>query len=133
MRSIIQKERECYFCFSTVGLETHHCLHGTANRKKADADGLTVWPCRQCHAALHDRGEGDNALKVLAQRVWMRANNAGEDAFRERYGKSYLHIGEKWEIYEQDKRKNDIHRRRDMPDVPGGKGQAGADPLSGRS
>ena len=111
MQSIIQKERECYFCFSAVGLETHHCLHGTANRKKADADGLTVWLCSDCHRALHLFGTGDAALKQLAQRVWMRANNAGEDAFRERYGKSYLHIGEKWEIYEQEKRKNDIHRR----------------------
>ena len=106
--SIIQKERECYFCFRTTGLQRHHCLHGTASRKKADADGLTVWLCHQCHAALHDHGAGDDALKVLAQRVWMREYNATEQDFRFRYGKSYLHIGEKWEIYEQEKRNNDI-------------------------
>lgn len=96
MQSIIQKERECYFCFRTRGLELHHCLHGTANRKKADADGLTVYLCWECHQALHDHGTGDNALKQLAQRIWMRANDNDEDAFRARYGKSYL-IGELYE------------------------------------
>lgn len=90
MKSIIQKEKECYFCFRTYGVELHHCLHGTANRKKADEDGLTVYLCRDCHRALHDKGTGDRQMMQLAQKIWMRTNNKTEKEFIKRYGKNFL-------------------------------------------
>lgn len=90
--SIMQNEsdNECYFCFSRQDLQRHHCLHGTANRKKADHDGLTVLLCAPCHRDLHDRGCGDTALKQAAQRKWMQYYGRSEADFRKRYGKSYL-------------------------------------------
>lgn len=90
MRSILQKEKECYFCFTKEGLQTHHCLYGTSNRKKADRDGLTVCLCWECHSALHLYGTGNRELKQLAQRVWMRHYQRGIEAFVARYGKNYL-------------------------------------------
>lgn len=89
MTSIIQKETECYFCFRTWGLHKHHCLHGSANRIKSEQDGLTVYLCAQCHGALHDKGTGDRQLMQLAQTMWER-HYGDREAFRERYGKSYL-------------------------------------------
>lgn len=97
MTSIIQREKECYFCFTQEGLHTHHCLHGSASRQKADEDGLTVKLCWRCHYALHDRGTGDTALKKLAQIKWMDHYKRSEQDFIERYGRSYLHIGEPYE------------------------------------
>ena len=94
--SIIQPEsdHECYFCLTTKRLFTHHCLHGTSNRKKADKDGLTVKLCLMCHTALHDHGTGDYQLMKLAQVKWMKHYGKTEKDFIDRYGKSYLHIGE---------------------------------------
>ena len=30
------KDKKCFFCENTEGLDEHHCMHGTANRKKAE-------------------------------------------------------------------------------------------------
>ena len=73
MRSIITDDEErCYLCGSTVGLETHHCLHGTAGRKLGDRWGLTVKLCSRCHrdgtVGVHGRNsKADRQLKRLAQ------------------------------------------------------------------
>lgn len=92
--SIIQSDRNCWLCkkfgVETVGTDRHHALHGTANRKLADQDGLTVYLCRRCHAALHDKGLYDRVLQQEAQKVWMEHNGKTVDDFIKRYGKSYL-------------------------------------------
>lgn len=91
MESIIQDETdECCFICRQYATETHHCLHGTANRKLADKDGLTVKLCHRCHANLHDHGTLDKELQRIAQTRWMEYNSASEDDFIRRYGKSYI-------------------------------------------
>lgn len=75
-------------CHRQDSLEVHHCIHGTANRRLADKDGLTVYLCRDCHRALHDRGIGDSQLKAVAQRAWCAKYGTLED-FRRRYGKTF--------------------------------------------
>lgn len=57
---------ECYLC-GRLPCDTHHCLHGTANRALADKYKLVVPLCRECHARLHDKGVGDFSLKMAAQ------------------------------------------------------------------
>ena len=89
MQSIIQSEKECYLCGRTDSLHAHHCLHGVANRKLADQDGLIVWLCVDCHTNLHQRGWHDRELKQLAESVWIK-HYGTEEEFRKRYGKSYL-------------------------------------------
>ena len=59
MKSIISNERVCYLCGSYANLQRHHAIHGWANRKLAEDDGLWVWLCMDCHAALHDKGKRD--------------------------------------------------------------------------
>ena len=91
MESIITREKKmCYFCLSQRNLEKHHCLHGTANRKLADEDGLFVWLCRNCHMRLHDKGIGDKGLQIVAEKAWMQHYGKTEADFIKRYGKNYI-------------------------------------------
>lgn len=89
--SIIQtaNKETCYLC-GQYATERHHCLHGTANRKLADEDGLTVMLCRRCHMNLHDKGDFDKELQKIAQRVYMRHYHKTVEDFIKRYGKSYI-------------------------------------------
>jgi Zn-finger protein len=89
-RSIMDAGEECYLCGSESNLQIHHCLHGTANRKLADEDGLVVKLCPNCHRALHDKGVSDKDLQKTAQRVWMHYNKKSVEDFIQRFGKSYL-------------------------------------------
>ena len=74
MKSIIQKDRECYLCSITLNLEKHHCIHGTAGRKLADKYGLTVWLCAYHHRdqknGVHGNKDLDLWFKQLAQNVF---------------------------------------------------------------
>lgn len=88
MESIMQALNECYLCGRTGGLEKHHALHGTANRKLADEDRLVVYLCHSCHMALHDKGIGDRRIQKAAQAMWERTYGTREEFIR-RYGKSY--------------------------------------------
>lgn len=72
-----------------MSLERHHALHGTANRRLADQDGLTVWLCPRCHRELHDKGTGDRVLQRAAESIWLRTYGNREE-FIKRYGKSRL-------------------------------------------
>ena len=89
MKSIIHDWDECYIC-GAYGTEVHHCIHGTANRRLADKDGLTVNLCHACHMRLHDKGEYDRELQKIAQQRWMEYYGKSVDEFRKRYGKNYL-------------------------------------------
>lgn len=91
MKSIIQnvEDNSCYLC-GQWATDTHHCIHGTANRKLADKDGLTVRLCKRCHTLLHDKGNFDRELQKIAQKRWQEHYGKTEDDFRLRYGKNYL-------------------------------------------
>lgn len=41
-KSVLQDEKKCFLCGTTLNLERHHVLHGTAMRRIADKLGLTV-------------------------------------------------------------------------------------------
>ena len=89
--SIICNARCCYECGNKTHLQRHHCLHGTANRRLAEEDGLWVYLCADCHRRLHDRDTRlDNKLMRLAERVYLRENNKTITDFIARYGKNYL-------------------------------------------
>ena len=93
--SKIQTKCECYLCHKdyTAGLQHHHCLHGTGDRKKADEDGLWVWLCNDCHRKLHDKGEHNKELQALAQRTYIKEQmkiGYPEEAAREIYFKRYM-------------------------------------------
>ena len=89
MNSILQDKKECFICHTTEGLENHHCIHGTANRKVADMYGLTVYLCHGCHTKVHDTDRKlDLMLIQYAQREFEKTHSREE--FRQCFGKSWL-------------------------------------------
>lgn len=93
MKSIIQNDKRCYRCGSTNNLARHHCVFGTANRKKADQDGLWVWLCYDHHLGEHGVHTADpdykRYLQYTAEKAWMRTYHKNKADFIERYSKSY--------------------------------------------
>lgn len=71
MKSIIQKNKECWVCGTTQDIHEHHIIYGTANRKQSEKYGLKVWLCGKHHnlsnEGVHFNKELDRRLKVLAQ------------------------------------------------------------------
>lgn len=90
MKSIIQKEKECYVCKTTLGLHSHHILYGTANRKQSELYGLKVWLCGKHHnlsnEGVHQNKELDLHLKQLAQTRFEETYN---ESFLKVFGKNY--------------------------------------------
>ena len=84
MKSIMQRDKKCWVCGRTDGLEKHHCIHGTANRKLSERYGLTVWLCSWHHRGpegVHFDAALDLALKRDAQK-----------AFESKYGNRFLAV-----------------------------------------
>lgn len=91
MKSIIQNNKECYVCKTTLGLHLHHCIYGVGKRKLADKYKLTVWLCGYHHnmsdASVHFNKELDTHLKQLAQ---MKFEETYNKSFLEVFGRNYL-------------------------------------------
>lgn len=93
-QSIVKQSDSCFFC-GAVGTERHHCLHGTANRKLAEEDGLWVWLCAECHRGtngVHGKNgqEKDETLKRAAEYAWITKNGKTVEDWIKRYGKNWL-------------------------------------------
>ena len=91
MDSIIQEEKECWFCGIRTGLERHHILAGAANRPISEKYGLTVWLCHTHHTgregAQYDP-EKSLLLKQEAQRKFEAIH--GHDLWMQLIRKNYL-------------------------------------------
>ena len=75
MKSIIQSEKECWFC-GRCEVEEHHIFYGTANRKLSEKYGLKVWLCPEHHRSskygVHFNKYNDNILKEVAEEKFRR-------------------------------------------------------------
>lgn len=92
MKSIIQREKECYVCGKTTDLHDHHIFFGTSNRKQSEKHGMKVWLCQEHHTGnegVHFNKGLDITLKRTAQ-VYFETHIGNRDQFREIFGKSYL-------------------------------------------
>ena len=72
MKSIIQSEKVCLICHSPY-VEEHHCLPGSANRKKCESLGLKVYLCHEHHqgkTGAHHNKELRVRIERLAQTVY---------------------------------------------------------------
>lgn len=73
----------------------HHVMNG-AHKKKAEADGLIIYVCADCHRRIHDSTRQGDAqplaqqLKARAQAWYMLQYGKSTADFIKRYGKSYL-------------------------------------------
>ena len=93
--SIIKGDRKgvCYICKRFGQTEKHHIFRGK-NRKRADADGVTVYLCHFCHneppRGVHYNKENDLKLKQIGQRTWMNHYGKTIEEFINAYGRNYL-------------------------------------------
>ena len=91
MKSIMQDEKRCYICGAVTGLERHHVMSGTANRKLSETYGLWIWLCYD-----HHRGQigvhSDYFLKERTEKDAQRAFEAmwGHVAWMAIFRKNYL-------------------------------------------
>ncbi len=92
MKSIIQKNKECFFCGMTEDLDKHH-IFGGPNRKLSEKYKCVVWLCKRHHTmsneAVHLNRGNDLALKTKCQESWENIYGSREDFIRI-FGKSYL-------------------------------------------
>lgn len=83
----------CFRCGRVCNTECHHIFRGK-NRKRADADGLTVHLCHWCHneppSGVHYNKRNDLVLKQIGQRAWMEHYGKTVDDFIKAYGRNYL-------------------------------------------
>jgi len=90
----MQEKKECYICHSKENLHLHHVIFGK-NRKKADADGLTIYLCYWHHEGT-DGVHGKNGhnldlqLKQMAEKKWIEHYGKTTEDFISRYGKNYI-------------------------------------------
>lgn len=93
-KSIIQTEKRCYICGSTIWLECHHVFGGNPNRKLSEQYGLKVWLCHDHHNeppnGVHFNAELRQRLQAKAQRKAMEHYGWTEDQFRAVFGKNYI-------------------------------------------
>ena len=93
MKSVLQKERECFVCKTTANLNEHHVLYGTANRKKSERYGYKVYLCSHHHnmsdEGVHFNKPLDLALKAMAQEHFEKNHGSRTDFIKE-FGKAWL-------------------------------------------
>ena len=90
-KSILQEEKKCFYCGTTLNLERHHVIHGTAGRRIADKLGLTIWLCSEHHRgnySPHQNRELDLRLKRFAQSCYEDKHSREE--WMQKVGRNYL-------------------------------------------
>lgn len=104
-KSVIQahtdrRNRECFLCRCAFpdaelphdGLDRHHFMHGTANKRLAEKWGLWGYLCKAHHTdgpeAVHNNKEKDLFLMQVAQGRFERLY--GHEKWMEVFGKNYL-------------------------------------------
>ena len=92
MESILQTEKACYVCKTTLNLHDHHIFYGNSNRKNSEKHGLKVWLCGYHHnmsdEGVHFNRTLDLDLKKFAQAEFEKTSTREE--FRAIFGKSWL-------------------------------------------
>ena len=97
----MQEEKRCWFCGRECGLERHHVLSGTANRKLSEQYGLWVWLCRDCHTgksgAQYDPDK-NRQLKIEAQIAF--EGLYGHEKWMQVFRRNYIFEQERIEGYD---------------------------------
>ena len=90
-QSIMQTTKKCYFTGDTRYLEKHHCLMGSANRKKAEEYGLWVWLSHSMHMSIHQNHNYYKYRLYLEQQAQRKFEEIyGHEKFMEEFHKNYL-------------------------------------------
>lgn len=109
-KSIMQTKKECYLCrkqadqigyrgeLSPYGLDEHHVVFGTGNRKLSEKHGLKVWLCHDVHhefgpQSAHMNAEVKAELIRDAQRKFESLH--GHSEWMKIFGRNWLEV-EEW-------------------------------------
>lgn len=89
--SIVQAEKECWFCGARSGLEEHHIFAGVANRKISEKYGLKVWLCHRHHTG-NDGAQYDRDMNILLKQEAQKAFEQlhGHEMWMQLIRKNYL-------------------------------------------
>lgn len=90
MKSILQKNKECWVCRSPY-VEEHHVIYGTANRKNSEKFGLKIYLCHEHHTGrtgVHFNKKLDERLKKMAQIEFEKRYS--HDKWMEVFKKNYV-------------------------------------------
>lgn len=88
---IVEDLKHCLVCGTSFNIHIHHCIYGSANRKKSEKYGLIVPLCAKHHnmsnEGVHFNKELDMKLKQLAQKRFMEVypNENFLDVFKRNY------------------------------------------------
>ena len=88
-KSLLQTERECYRCHTTIDLDRHH-IFNAANRRLSEADGCYIYLCRECHNYVHAHPKFMATYKARCEEAWLKYYDKTIEDFIKRYGKNYL-------------------------------------------
>ena len=105
MKSVLTKYNGfCIFCGKPTQTE-HHLLFGIGIRELAEEDGVKIPVCDAEHnmaggtRQIHDNSVAEKRRKIAGQLAWEKEyyrslygneDDPAREAFRERYGRSYL-------------------------------------------
>lgn len=67
MNSILQAEKDCYYCHTTQDIHKHHIYRG-ANRKISEQNGFWVWLCAKHHNMSNHSVHHNHELELELQR-----------------------------------------------------------------
>jgi len=106
MKSVLSDYNEkgmiCPLCERNTATEEHHLIYGrTGERDLADADGIKLNICHECHANIHDSpkfsGQATGMSKIIGQLAFEKekvsqgmSKEESRKAFIKRYKKSRL-------------------------------------------
>ena len=92
-KSILQRNKACYVCGTTLNLHLHHIYYGRANRKLSDADGCVIYLCQAHHTGaqgVHQDHRLDLTIKAKCEIQWLKEYGKTKEDFIKRFGKNYL-------------------------------------------
>lgn len=78
MESIIQTDKKCFFCNTTLDLHSHHIFEGR-NRDNSEKYGLKIWLCSKHHNMSDDSVHFNKIYQKLTKII-------GQLYFEQRYG-----------------------------------------------
>lgn len=88
MKSIVQKNKECYICGTKINLHNHHIFPGRGFRKNSDNEELTVYLCAVHHQYVHKDFKAMKELQKIGQREFEKRKTRKE--FIKLFNKSVL-------------------------------------------
>jgi hypothetical protein len=90
-KGIVPDMEHCFICGSPY-VEIHHCIFGTANRRKSEKYKLVVPLCHAHHRgneSPHRNKVIDNQFRRMAQK-YFEEHYGTRDDFMKEFGKNYL-------------------------------------------